>query len=73
MKKLTLNRETVRRLSDRELQNAAGGDLPTNTCYCSNDVICITRLCPLPSRGVGDCHTVKGNNCGSETTVIVCC
>ena len=38
LKKITLHRETLRQLDDRQMQKAAGGD-PTNgagTCFCTD-------------------------------------
>ena len=72
MKKINLNKETIRTLTALEMRNAAGGGVPTEPCITLG---CLPTIdCPLPSRGVGDCHTFYGNNCGgSETTIIVCC
>lgn len=45
-KRLQLNRETVKTLSSKELDQAAGGYLVVNTTYCPRVTIyCVTQLC----------------------------
>ena len=46
IRKLSLNRETLRTLSDETLEEVAGGYLPhpnpTHTCFCSVAGSCLT-------------------------------
>jgi len=66
LKKLTLNRETIRRISDAGLAEAAGGN--TNSCNTCN-TLCF--VCPSPSDNTlcfvcpgtvaySNCDTCKG-------------
>jgi natural product precursor len=51
LSKLTLNKQTVRSLSDGEMDKAAGGFVVTGACTgaCSNRRGCLTRI--------ADCET----------------
>ncbi len=46
---LALSRETLRRLSERELQTIAGGD--TQDGFCTDVFGCDTRTLPIPIPG----------------------
>ncbi len=63
MKKINLNRETIRNLSTLDLQNAMGRGILTDPCVVTDG--CITVPCPISHPG--KCFT-EGGQCISAIT-----
>ena len=72
MKKLILNKETIRNLSNLEMQNAMGGGPYTDGCTGTCNLICETMACPLPSHP-GKCPSFAVGKVCQTGSAIACC
>jgi len=55
MKKLRLNRETIRNLDERDLERVQGGDLHTRPPECKTNEYCTPATTDCPNRTIMPC------------------
>ncbi len=79
LKKLVLNRETLRNLTDDQLKSAAGGHVMTDGCGNSLDCTdlwcsaqCLTQDCATKNCGTLACPTIGCPSTPAQTCGVSC-